>query len=42
MITPKKYSDNHIVKFADNTVAVVLISNNDESMYRREVGELVV
>lgn len=27
------YPGNHIVKFVDNAVAVVLISSNDESMY---------
>lgn len=36
-----RYPSNHIVKFADDTAVVGLISNNDESVYRREVEELV-
>ncbi|KAF7643373.1 hypothetical protein LDENG_00240390, partial [Lucifuga dentata] len=33
--------DCSIVKFADDTAVVGLISNNDESVYRQEVEELV-
>uniref|UniRef100_A0A3B1JF03 Reverse transcriptase domain-containing protein n=1 Tax=Astyanax mexicanus TaxID=7994 RepID=A0A3B1JF03_ASTMX len=32
-----KYSSNHIIKFADDTTVVGLISKNDESAYREEV-----
>ncbi len=31
---------NHIIKFADNTTVVGLISNNDEIPYRKEVAQL--
>uniref|UniRef100_A0A3B1K914 Reverse transcriptase domain-containing protein n=1 Tax=Astyanax mexicanus TaxID=7994 RepID=A0A3B1K914_ASTMX len=31
------YSSNHIIKFADDTTVVGLISKNDESAYREEV-----
>ncbi len=34
-----KFSSNHIIKFADDTV-VGLISNNDETHYREEVAQL--
>ncbi|KAI5615843.1 gastrula zinc finger protein XlCGF28.1-like [Silurus asotus] len=34
------YSLNHIVKFADDTTVLVLISKNDESPYREEVHQL--
>ena len=35
------FSDNLIVKFADDTTVTGLISNNDESGYRAEVQEIV-
>ncbi|KAF0040565.1 hypothetical protein F2P81_006463 [Scophthalmus maximus] len=35
------FSSNHTVKFADDTTVVVLISNNDETHYRKEVSQLV-
>ncbi|KAL7887641.1 hypothetical protein AOLI_G00053620 [Acnodon oligacanthus] len=35
-----KYSSNHIIKFADGTTVVGLISENDESAYREEVQQL--
>ncbi len=35
-----KFSSNHIIKFADDTTVVVLISNNDETHYREEVAQL--
>uniref|UniRef100_A0A3Q3GD57 Reverse transcriptase domain-containing protein n=1 Tax=Labrus bergylta TaxID=56723 RepID=A0A3Q3GD57_9LABR len=34
------FSSNHIVKFADDTTVVGLISNNDETHYRMEVSQL--
>ncbi|KAK3559815.1 hypothetical protein QTP86_020990, partial [Hemibagrus guttatus] len=34
------HSSNHIVKFADDTTVVGLISKNDESAYREEVQRL--
>ena len=34
------YSSNHIVKFADDTTVVGLISHNDETNYRKEVNQL--
>ncbi len=33
-----KFSSNHIIKFADDTTVVGLISNNDETHYREEVA----
>lgn len=37
-----RYTGNHIVKFANDTVDVVgLLSNNNKSVYRREVEDLV-
>ncbi|KAI2646751.1 Protein adenylyltransferase SelO [Labeo rohita] len=36
-----KFSSNNIVKFADDTTVVGLISNNDETPYREEVAQLV-
>ncbi|KAI2667011.1 hypothetical protein H4Q32_029349 [Labeo rohita] len=36
-----KFSSNHIIKFADDTTVVDLISNNDETPYREEVAQLV-
>ncbi|KAL0150126.1 hypothetical protein M9458_054553 [Cirrhinus mrigala] len=36
-----KFSSNHIIKFADDTTVVGLISNNDETPYREEVTQLV-
>ncbi|KAL7861169.1 hypothetical protein AOLI_G00175180, partial [Acnodon oligacanthus] len=35
-----KCSSNHIIKFADDTTVVGLISENDESAYREEVQRL--
>ncbi len=35
-----KFSSNHIIKFADDTSVVGLISNNDETHYRKEVAQL--
>ncbi len=35
-----KFSSNHIIKFADETTVVGLISNNDETHYREEVAQL--
>ncbi len=35
-----KFSFNHIIKFADDTTVVGLISNNDETHYREEVAQL--
>ncbi len=35
-----KFSSNHIIKFADDTSVVDLISNNDEMHYREEVAQL--
>ncbi len=34
-----KFSSNHIIKFADDTTVVGLISNNDETHYREEVAQ---
>ncbi|XP_058241457.1 uncharacterized protein LOC131358028 isoform X2 [Hemibagrus wyckioides] len=34
------HSSNHIIKFADDTTVVGLISKNDESAYREEVQHL--
>uniref|UniRef100_A0A3B3QRU5 Reverse transcriptase domain-containing protein n=1 Tax=Paramormyrops kingsleyae TaxID=1676925 RepID=A0A3B3QRU5_9TELE len=34
------YSSNHIIKFADDTTVVGLISKNDESAYREEMKQL--
>ncbi len=36
-----KFSSNLIIKFADDTTVVGLISNNDETPYREEVAQLV-
>ncbi len=36
-----KFSSNHIIKFADDTTVVGLISNNDEMHYREKVAQLV-
>ncbi len=35
-----KFSSNHIIKFADDTSVVGLISNTDETHYREEVAQL--
>ncbi len=35
-----KFSSNHIIKFADDTSVVGLISNNDATHYRDEVAQL--
>ncbi len=35
-----KFSSNHIIKFADDTTVVGLISNNDEMHYREEMAQL--
>ncbi len=43
LLTPDctaKFSSNHIIKFADDTSVVGLISNNDETHYREEVAQL--
>ncbi len=37
-----KFSSNHIIKFADDTTVVGLISNNDKTHYREEVAQLAV
>ena len=34
------HSSNSILKFADNTTVVGLVTNNDEMAYREEVGTL--
>lgn len=34
------FSSNHIIKFADDTTVVGLITNNDENSYREEVRQL--
>ncbi len=39
-IPTAKFSSNHIIKFADDTTVVGLISNNDETHYREEVAQL--
>ncbi|KAI2646812.1 hypothetical protein H4Q32_025568 [Labeo rohita] len=36
-----KFSSNHIIKFADDTTVVGLISNSDETPCREEVAQLV-
>ncbi|KAL0199007.1 hypothetical protein M9458_007547, partial [Cirrhinus mrigala] len=36
-----KFSSNHIIKFAEDTTVVSLISNNDGTPYREEVAQLV-
>ncbi len=35
-----KFSSNHIIKFADDTSVVGLISNNNETHYREQVAQL--
>ena len=35
-----RYSTNHVIKFADDTTVVGLVSDNDESAYRMEVEQL--
>jgi hypothetical protein len=37
-----KHDSNTIIKFADNTTVVGLITDNDETAYRKEVRELAV
>ena len=37
-----KHDSNTIIKFADNTKVVGLITDNDETAYREEVRELAV
>jgi hypothetical protein len=37
-----KHDSNTIIKFADDTTVVVLITDNDEMAYREEVRELSV
>jgi hypothetical protein len=37
-----KHDSNTIVKFADDTTVVGLITDNVETAYRKEVGELTV
>ncbi len=34
------FNSNHVIKFADDTTVVGLITNNDESAYRKEVEKL--
>ena len=34
------HDTNSIIKFADDTTVVGLITNNDESVYREDVSEL--
>ena len=36
------FSSDHIVKFTDDTTVVGLISNNDETHYRKEVSQLAM
>ncbi|KAI5616377.1 gastrula zinc finger protein XlCGF28.1-like [Silurus asotus] len=40
LLTAPMHSSNHIIKFADDTTVVGLISKNDESAYREEVQRL--
>ena len=37
-----RYDSNTIIKFADDTTAVGLITDNDETTYREEVRDMVV
>jgi hypothetical protein len=37
-----KHDSNTIVKFADDTTVVGLITNNNETVYREEVRDLAV
>jgi hypothetical protein len=37
-----KYNSNTIIKFADDTTVVDLITDNDETAYREEVRDLAV
>jgi hypothetical protein len=37
-----KHASNTIIKFADNTTVVGLITGDDESVYREEVTDLAV
>ncbi len=39
-ICSPKFSSNHVIKFADDTSVVGLISNNDETHYKDEVAQL--
>ncbi len=39
-ICSSKFSSNHVIKFADDTSVVGLISNNDEMHYKDEVAQL--
>jgi hypothetical protein len=36
------HDSNTIIKFAEDTIVVGLITNNDETAYREEVRELAV
>lgn len=36
-----RFTSNHIIKFADDTTVVGLISNDDDSVYREEVHQLI-
>lgn len=36
-----RFSSNHIIKFADDTTVVSLITNDDDTLYREEVGQLI-
>jgi gmma-aminobutyric acid receptor subunit gamma/deltex-like protein len=47
VLSPLLYSlfthdTNSLIKFADDTTVVGLITNNDESAYREEVSELAL
>ena len=37
-----RHDSNTIIKFADNTIVVGLITHNDETAYREEVRDLAV
>ena len=37
-----RYNSNTIIKFADDTTVVGLITNNDETTYREEVRDLAM
>lgn len=40
MTCKPNFTSNHIIKFADDTMIVGLISNSDEANYRKEVSFL--
>jgi hypothetical protein len=37
-----KHNSNTIIKFADDTIVVGLVTDNDETAYREEVKDLSV